>query len=384
MSRGDDYQFVTTDSAAIVADLTSKYEELTGRTLHPSDPDKVFICWVAGIIVQQRVIVNYAANQNLPSRAVGDNLDALGEMIYNVSRPQAKSAECMVRFEISDLQSIAIPIPKGTKVTDSSGKYLWEVVEDSAVETGELTADVRVVCDTAGSAGNGFAPGQINTLVDVDNVMYYKSCTNIETSHSGTEKATDNEYYELMRAGLEAYSTAGPKGAYEYHAKSVSTDIADVCAINPVGKPGYVNIFAIMTDGNIADDGTKHAIYDACNDSKVRPLTDIVEVLDPEIVEFGVSLTYFVDRNTQKSASEVETAVRAAVEEYCEWQCAKIGRDINPSRLMWLLKDSGVKRVDIVSPSYTSLRDGSDRLVPQVPHTNASDAIVINGGYEDE
>ena len=93
MSRATDYQFVSTDSAEVVADLTAKYEELTGDTLLPSDPDKLFIQWVAGIIIQQRIIVNYAANQNLPSRAAGENLDALGEMIYNVTRPEAKPAE---------------------------------------------------------------------------------------------------------------------------------------------------------------------------------------------------------------------------------------------------------------------------------------------------
>ena len=52
MSRATDYQFVSTDSAEVVADLTAKYEELTGHTLLPSDPDKLFVQWVAGIIVQ--------------------------------------------------------------------------------------------------------------------------------------------------------------------------------------------------------------------------------------------------------------------------------------------------------------------------------------------
>ena len=384
MSRAIEYQFVSTDSAEIVADLTAKYEELTGHTLLPSDPDKLFIQWVAGIIIQQRIIVNYAANQNIPSRAVGANLDALGEMIFNVSRPQAKPAECVVRFSISSPQETAITIPKGTRVTDSSGSLIWDTKEDIAIEIGATIADVPVICETDGTIGNGYVPGQINTLIDVDKVMYYASCTNIETSNSGAEQATDNEYYELMRAGLEAFSTAGPKGAYEYHAKAVSTSIADVCAINPIDKPGYVNVFAIMSNGEIADDGTKNAILAACNDDKVRPLTDVVEVLDPIVVEFNIELTYYIDRNSQKSAAEIDAAIRSAVDEYADWQCKKIGRDINPSRLMWLLKDTGAKRVDIKSPVFVSLRDGSDRLIPQTAHTNLAGAVIVNGGYEDE
>lgn len=377
-----EHKFVDTNSADIVAELTQKYEELTGRTLLPADPDKLFISWVAGIIVQERVLVNYAANQNIPSRAVGENLDALGEGIYNVARPQAKPAVCTIRFTISAAQETAISIPSGTRITNSSSTLVWHTTEDTVVEIGALSVDVSAICETAGTIGNGYAPGQINTLIDVDNVMYFFECQNIDTSNSGAEAATDAEYYELMRAGLEAFSTAGPKGAYEYHAKTVSSEIADVCAINPIDKAGYVNIFAIMKDGSIADDGTKNAILKACSDDKIRPLTDIVEVIDPEIVEYDIELTYYAGRSSDVSLTSIADTVNAAVEEFNSWQCCKIGRDINPSRLMWLLKDSGAKRVDIVSPSFTQLRDGSDRLVPQV--AKVGNITITNGGYEDE
>lgn len=382
MSRGTEYNFVSTDSAEIISAITAKYEELTGRTLLPSDPDKVFIQWVAGVIIQERIILNYTANQNIPSRAVGQNLDALGEMIYNVFRPHAEPSVCTMRFRISAPQETAIDIPKGTRVTDSSGKYTWETVEDTIVPIGAIFADVIAQCTTPGSIGNGFAPGQINTLVDIDNVLFYESCFNIDTSNSGTEEATDAEYYELMRAGLEAFSTAGPRGAYEYHAKAISTSIADVCAINPVDKPGHVEIYAIMADGSIADDGTKNAIFKACNDEMVRPLTDMVEVKDPEVVDFDVDLTFYVDRTESKPIQDVLAAVQSAVNEYTEWQCKKIGRDINPSRLMWLLRDVGAKRMEIRSPVFVPLRDGAERLTPQTARIKSVN--IINGGYEDE
>lgn len=382
MSRGTEYNFVSTDSAEIISAITAKYEELTGRTLLPSDPDKLFIQWVAGVIIQERIILNYTANQNIPSRAVGQNLDALGEMIYNVFRPHAEPSVCTMRFRISAAQETAIDIPKGTRVTDSSGKYTWETVEDTIVPIGAIFADVIAQCTTPGSIGNGFAPGQINTLVDIDNVLFYESCFNIDTSNSGTEEATDAEYYELMRAGLEAFSTAGPRGAYEYHAKAISTSIADVCAINLVDKPGHVEIYAIMADGSIADDGTKNAIFEACNDEMVRPLTDMVEVKDPEVVDFDVDLTFYVDRTESKPIQDVLAAVQSAVNEYTEWQCKKIGRDINPSRLMWLLRDVGAKRMEIRSPVFVPLRDGAERLTPQTARIKSVN--IINGGYEDE
>ncbi len=380
--RGMEYNFVPTDSAEIVAELTAKYEELTERTLMPADPDKLFISWVAGVIVQERIMLNYAANQNIPSRAEGENLDALGEMIYNVKRPQAKPALCTMRFEISAPQNTAVEIPKGVRVTDSAGKLAWATVTDAAVPPGELFADVSAECAAVGTVGNGFAPGQINTLVDIDKVLYYRSCRNIDTTNSGMEQATDEEYYGLMRQGLEAYSTAGPKGAYEYYAKAVSTGIADVCAINPASKPGHVAIYAIMTDGSIADDGTKKAILDACNDEKVRPLTDMVETEDPEVVDFDIELIYYVDRAENRSLSDINNAVKNAVNDYVKWQCGRIGRDINPSQLVWRLNGTGIKRADIIKPVYSALRDGSSRTTPQTARLGTVN--ITNGGFEDE
>lgn len=377
-----DYKFVETDSEKIVKMLVENYEQLTGRTLLPADPDKVFISWVAQLIVQERALINFAAGQNLPSRAIGENLDALGEFIYNVQRPQAQPAEIEVRFEISAPQSSAVAIPKGTKLTDTSKTLVWETTEDTAVPIGAIYAMTRAVCQTSGEIGNGFAEGQINTLIDVDNVPFYKAVSNTTPSSGGSETADDNTYLELMRKSLEAYSTAGPKGAYEYHAKAVSTAIADVCAINPIDKPGHVEIYAIMNDGTIADSGTKQDILAACNDDRVRPLTDIVEVCDPAEVEFDVDLTFYVDQSTQKSINDIQIAVDAAVEEFVSWQTAKIGRDINPTQLMWFLSNSGIKRVEITSPEFTSLRDGTARLTPQVAKIGT--VTVTFGGYEDE
>lgn len=377
-----DYKFVETDSGKIISLLVENYERLTGRTLLPDDPDKVFILWVALLIVQERALINFAAGQNIPSRAMGENLDALGEFIYNVKRPQAHPAEVDVRFEISAAQSSAVAIPKGTKITDKSQKLVWETVEDTAVPIGAIYAMTRAVCQTAGEIGNGFLEGQINTIIDVDNVPFFKAVSNVSTSSGGSETADDNTYFDLMRQSLEAYSTAGPKGAYEYHAKAVSTAIADVCAINPIDKPGHVEIYAIMDDGTIADSGTKRDIFEACNDDKVRPLTDMVDVCDPEEVTFDINLTFYVDKSTQKSIGDIQAAVNAAVTEFAAWQTAKIGRDINPTQLMWLLRNSGIKRAEITKPEFVSLNDGSERFTPQVAKRGAVN--ITFGGYEDE
>ena len=456
----NEYQFVSTDSASLIASLTTSYEKLTGRTLQPSDPDKLFLSWVADVIIHERVSQNYIGNQNIPSRAEGENLDALGEFIYSVKRLAAQSAKCTMRFNISEAQTVDILVPVGTRVTDTSRSLVWATTNDEYVPAGETSVDVMVQCETEGEVGNGYATGQINTLIDIDDILYFSSCENIDVSAGGSEEASDKEYYEMMRQGLDAFSVAGPMGAYIYWAKSVSTSIADVRVIRPkhtrsgtlpiysrederVGfiggdhikvnsltvyaegdttpatrgtdytvdysegllkialtsegalsaadkikftvdqeKAGYVYIYALMDNGTIAGETIKSAIYAACNDDSVRPLTDYVSVEDPEIINYDIRIKYFIPSDTELSSADIANAVNNAVDEYVAWQCQRLGRDINPSYLNYLLMKTGIKRVEIESPVFTKVRDGSDNAVPQV--ALMSNTEIVNGGYENE
>lgn len=380
MSRGEDYKFIPTDPADIIIWITAAYEEMLGVTVQPASPEQLFIRWMAEQIVLERVMTNYAANQNIPSRAVGDNLDALAEMFYMKERPQAKTATCTIRFHISEAQEFAVLIPGGTRVTDASGTIVWATLEDVYVNAGETYADVKVQCQTTGKAGNGFVAGQINSIVDP--FAYFLSCENLTESDGGADAAKDEEFYELMRLSMDAYSDAGARGAYIYFAKQVSTEIADVAATSPT--PCVVKLYALMKDGKPASEEIKAAILAACDEDTVRPLADRVSVEDPETVQYNVEFTYYMPSQaaTGASAAEIENRVRAAVDKYNEWQCGKLGRDINPSYLVGLLMQTGIKRVVPSSPAFTPLNDGNNLDAPQVAavgHVN-----IINGGYEDE
>mgnify|MGYP004571308927 FL=1 len=87
-------------------------------------------------------------------------------------------------------------------------------------------------------------------------------------------------------------------------------------------------------------------------------------------------------KNSSLSSAAVKAAVDKAVSEYVAWQCGKLGRDINPSTLIGLLMQTGIKRVALTSPAFTPLRDGSDKTTPQV--AAVGNITVTNGGYEDE
>lgn len=461
MSREPEYKFVSTDVEAIVAQLVTEYENRIGRALRPADPEKLFISWVADIIYQERVLQNYIGNQNIPSRAEGENLDALGEWIYGVQRLAAQPSKCTERFYISAAQSTTVVIPQGTRVTTSSGSPVWYTTAEATIPIGETYVDVMVQCETTGESGNDYEAGQINKLIDVDNILYYSSCENTDRTSGGADEATDEQFFERMKDGLSAFSTAGPSGAYSYWAKQVAANIVDVKAIQPrqriaktiplytdgdsvkhgflagehlmtdtlvvrsasgatpatkttdytisgetllditikstgslasldsiyveidAEKAGYVYLYALMEDGTLAGQSVKDAILSAVNKENVRPLTDYVSVEDAELVDYTVNLTFYTDRNSTKPVTEIEADVKAAVNEYTAWQSGKIGRDINPSYLNWLLKDTGVKRVVITSPVFTPLRSGDDHTVPQVAHLSSSPTIT-NGGKEDD
>ena len=81
-NRNPSYQFSSTDPAELEAKLVSKFEDITGRSVLPADLEKLYIQWVKAAILQERVLNNYTGNQNIPSRAEGENLDALAELVY--------------------------------------------------------------------------------------------------------------------------------------------------------------------------------------------------------------------------------------------------------------------------------------------------------------
>ena len=369
-----------TDPEEVVTELIAMYEAIFGTTVQPASPERLFIQCVAAIIIQERVMNNYTGNQNIPSRAEGKNLDALAELTYSKERPAAKAATCTMRFSISEAQKSAVLIPAGTRITDASKTLVWETLEDNYIPIGETYIDVeRVTCQTIGTAGNGYTLGQINKLVDVYD--FYTSCENITTSAGGSNAPSDDEYYELMRSSMDAYSTAGATGSYVYWAKQVSTEIKDVAAVSPT--PGVVKLYVLMGGGKLADEEMKAKVLAECSADERRPLTDWVFVEDAEIVPYEIAFTYYTQSDAGISAADLSAAVEKTVEDFVSWQCGKLGRDINPSHLIGELMKTGVKRVELTAPVFTKLHDGSDKTVPQLAALQGTPTI-INGGYENE
>ena len=94
-----------------------------------------------------------------------------------------------------------------------------------------------------------------------------------------------------------------------------------------------------------------------------------------EEVPYDISLTYWIASNDQKSAGTIQAQVEAAVDAYESWQ-RKMGRDINPTELVYRVRAAGAKRVKLAAPADIVIEK------TQLPKRNTR--TVTYGGLEDD
>ena len=378
--------FVGADAEEVDADIAAIYNDVTGKA-KATGVDLMFCQILSRLVLYCAQNTNFAANQNLPSRASGTDLEALGEIFYQMTRPEATYAGAMIEFEISEAQASDVVVPAGTRVTDADSTIFFKTDEELTIEAGETTGSVHATCMTIGLAGNGYAIGELCQCVD--QFPYYYSCTNTDVSGGGGDVPDDDEFYELMVQSMDGYSSGGSEGAYVYFAKRASETIADVVVNSPAD--GEVNIYCLLDNGTIAGAEEKALVLAECNSEENRPMTDKVSVCDADEVTYTVTMTYYLPSRSSSSIADLKNAVQKAVNDYVSWQSAKLGRDIVPDELVRRVIDAGAKRCTITSPVYTVLRDGtitSDTDIDQgedVPQIAKCTTITLTyGGVEDE
>ena len=366
-----DIHFVDTDTNTVVNALIQSYEAFTGRTLYPADPARLFILWVADIIIQERVNIDFSARQNVPRYAEGEYWDSLAELFKDAYRLEPEKAKTTLRFTLSIPLEVATIVPVGTRVT-VDGEIIFQTTQALTIPAGDLFGDVEAECQTDGEIGNGFVPGQITQLIDI--FPYFGSVENVSESDGGADEESDAAFYERMRESVETFSTAGPLGAYEYYAKSASALIVDVKATSP--EPGEVDVRVLLSGGQLPGEEILKEVLDILNADKVRPLTDHVTVAAPETVPYDIDFTYWTQEGGAVSDDKVAENIAAAVRTFKEWQGAKMGRDVNPSYLISLLMQAGAKRVKVRSPVDTVVPDNAVAVI--------GETAVVNGGAENE
>ena len=375
-----DIDFLETETETIISSMIALYEEMqkeAGRDnykVRPGSPERVFISWMAAIIVQQRTLINETAKMNVPRYAAKSEneeyLDSLAEIFKDTQRLPASPASATFRFYISEPQQQSTIIPAGTRIS-FDGVIIFATSEVLEIRAGETSGEVEAVCTQPGTVGNGLVAGQVKEVVDLFD--HYQKAENITTTSGGAEKEDNESYYERMRDSMESFSTAGPINGYIYWTKTVSPAVLDVAVTSP--EACYVDVRVILRDGQETTEAVLAEIEEALNASDIRPLTDVVTVSAPETVDFSIDATFWIAQPNRESAAAIEREVRAAVDSFIIWQTSKMGRDINPSYLTKLMMDAGAKRVEVRQPTFQSVAD--------IAVGKLKSKSVLNGGLED-
>lgn len=357
----------------MVADYESFISEATGQTvnLERSSVHRMELYAAAAQIYQAMQYIDRQGKQSILKYSYSDFLDNLA-IFKGVTRNPATPATTTLRFTLSAERDTATGIPQGTRVSTAGAIYFATDVY-AEIPAGSTTVDVPATCTVAGTDGNGFAAGELATIVDP--IPYVASVTNTTATEGGAEIESDDDLAERVFLSPGAYSTAGSEDGYLYHAKAYSAAIGDVVATSNQAA-GTVDIVFIMADGSTPGEEMIEGLEGYLQGKTIRPMTDLVRVAAPQEVTYTINLTYYINRSDSAKAVTIQAAVAQAVADYQTWQRA-IGRDINPSQLVRMVMDAGAKRVTVTAPTYTAV-DATKVSALQ------GDAVISYGGLEDD
>ena len=214
--------------------MLTRLETGCGEALYPGDERRIFGEAMVAVFVLLYSVLNDAVRQCLLNFAHGQALDAIGARV-NCTRLEATPAKTTIRFSLSAVRSENIIIPKWTKVS-VSGDHYFATDEETVITAGAYNVDVTATALDAGTENNGILANTITTLVD--NIPYVTGVTNLTETAGGEDGEPytdegDNAYRERIRIAPEAFSTAGPRGAYEYWAMTSDAGVQDCVALTP-------------------------------------------------------------------------------------------------------------------------------------------------------
>lgn len=365
-----DINFAEKDTAIIVAEIKSRFEEKLGRRIHEGDPWHQTLLTFAYWQSMLRSNIDFAGKQNLLKYSQKDYLKHIGALL-GVEILAADHASTMLEFTLSTVLPSNVTIRAGTRVTPG-GNIVFATDRAVDIPAGELSTTVSARCEQPGEVGNGFLPGTVNRLMDPFPFSY--EVQNTTLTQGGSNEEDIESFRERIRIAPERFSTAGPYGAYIYWAKTASPLLIDVSVRSP--SPGVVDIVPLLQGGEVPTQSMLDDIYNICNDEKRRPLTDKVVVRAPEVVHYDIKCRYFIARSNASIGITIQKRFGEAVEEFILWQKSALGRAINVSKFIKTVMKSGIKRVEVESPIHTPLAHYELGVCENVE--------VIYGGIEDD
>lgn len=154
----------------------------------------------------------------------------------------------------------------------------------------------------------------------------------------------DDSLRERIQMAMEGLSTAGPRNAYIFHARSADGRVGDATAISPAPAEVVVTVQSAIGDGTT--DAEVLAIVDAyLSDDDRRPVADRLTVQSAEVLEYEVNAVLHL-ASAGPEAEPIRAAARARGLALVNRR-RRLGMEVNRSALDAALHIEGVRRVDL-------------------------------------
>lgn len=353
--------FIATDPAQVVADLVALYQATTGKTLQPAQIERLLIDVVAFRESQVRVGIQYACEQQLVAFAVGSNLDNLG-LLVGVPRLGAMGSTTRLRVTLNAAQTADYPVALGYIVQTTDGKATFATVQTLLIPKGQLTGEVDALCQSTGSATNGYQPGDVSVPITI--LPEVALVQNITVTANGVDPETDDHLRQRIFEAPDHFSVAGPLGAYRFFALSTHPDIVDVSVESLM--PGVVSVYPLMSTG-LPDGAMVALVQAALNADDVRPVCDEVDVAAPTQVPYTIQVNVVPVTGQDPVALQQAIQARAQAFLYGETKAdgttttgrqMQLGMDLVPSQILAALSVPGIYDMQVVSPAFLVVDPG--------------------------
>lgn len=167
---------------------------------------------------------------------------------------------------------------------------------------------------------------------------------------------SDEDFRKRIQLSPEGYTTAGSEGSYVFYSLGADGDVKDASAVSP--NPGEVVVYVLSRTG----DGTPSpallsSVEGVLNAEFIRPLTDMVTVDSPSIINYTVEAELVV-----LPGPDAEVVRQSAFDEITRYtqEQHRIGYDVTLSGVYAALHRPGVQRVNLTSPADNLIVDNTE------------------------
>lgn len=338
------------EAQVILARVQGRLETALGRALAPGDIEML----IANAFVYELQLFNIAGNQayrqSATKYAAAPMLDVLGQLV-GVTRLPAAGAECTIRFNFVAGHN-PVQLRAGIRVQSIDGNVTFITGAAVDVAIGVDFVDLIAICQTAGTAGNGYDPGKISIILDPQ--PFLSTAGNLDATSGGVDAETDDQLRNRITLAPSSFSVAGPRGAYEYWAKTAHPSIVDVAVVTT--NPGEVTLYPLCASGTLPSAEILAGVLAICDDEKIRPQNDTVLVDSPVVNEYVIN----IELTTYSGAinADVLSTVNANLQVFTQERQNKLGLDVIRAQLsaLSMIKDQ-VYNVNVVSPAADIIAD---------------------------